>query len=208
LKIRAQNSLQNYFWQEAEGYFSDCLHAAGPMPASSATPDDALRPNQLLAITLGALTDKILARRVLAACEELLVPGAIRSLADRPVRHHLPIHHRGKLLNDPQHPYHGIYAGDEDTRRKPAYHNGTAWTWQFPLYCEAWHLSYGLPGRKTALAWLTSSIRLIVTGCAGHIPEIVDGNIPHRQRGCDAQAWGVSEWVRVWTKLVGAVGPV
>ena len=56
---------------------------------------------------------------------------------------------------------------------------------------------YGEPGKKTALALLSSS-RIINCGSAGQIPEIVDGNYPHTQRGCDAQAWGVSEWLRVW----------
>jgi glycogen debranching enzyme len=140
-------------------------------------------------------------RRILGACEELLVPGAIRSLADRPVKHPLAIHHQGSLLNDPYRPYWGTYAGDEDTRRKPAYHNGTAWTWPFPAYCEAWAIAYGETGRNTALSWLTSSIRLLESGCLGHLPEILDGDYPHSSRGCDAQAWGASEWVRVWLKL-------
>jgi glycogen debranching enzyme len=33
------------------------------------------------------------------------------------------------------------------------------------------------------------------------VPEILDGDFPHLQRGCEAQAWGVSEIVRVW-KLI------
>jgi glycogen debranching enzyme len=140
-------------------------------------------------------------RRILAACEELLVPGAIRSLADRPVACPIAVHLKGQALNDPYRPYWGTYSGDEDTRRKPAYHNGTAWTWQFPMYCEAWALAYGATGRQTALSWLTSSIGLLESGCLGHLPEIVDGDAPHASRGCDAQAWGASEWVRVWLKL-------
>jgi len=46
------------------------------------------------------------------------------------------------------------------------------------------------------------------TGCLGHIPEIVDGDIPHRPRGCDAQAWSVSEVYRVWKMLTqqGLIG--
>jgi predicted glycogen debranching enzyme len=208
LKSTARENLLRLFWIEEEEYLSDCLHADGYAPASQAAPDDALRPNQLLAITLGAIEDLPLTRKILAACEELLVPGAIRSLADRAVTYQLPIYHQDELLNDPGQPYHGIYAGDEDTRRKPAYHNGTAWTWPFPLYCEAWRRAYGTPGRQTALAWLTSSIRLMDSGCVGQIPEILDGNIPHRQRGCDAQAWGVSEWVRVWKMLVEPVDPL
>jgi glycogen debranching enzyme len=94
-----------------------------------------------------------------------------------------------------------VYAGDEDTRRKPAYHNGTAWTWIFPSFCEAWAMTYGEQAKQTALSQLASSAEIISTGCAGHIPEILDGDSPHLQKGCDAQAWGVSEWLRVFVKL-------
>jgi glycogen debranching enzyme len=142
-----------------------------------------------------------MAESILTACQELLVPGAIRSLADRQVNHPLPIQKDGRLLNDPHHPYQGRYLGDEDSARKPAYHNGTAWTWVFPAYCEAWAALYGKSGKQTARAWLSSSIRLINSGCVGQMPEITDGDAPHRQRGCDAQAWGVSELLRVWLKL-------
>ena len=66
------------------------------------------------------------------------MPGALRSLAPLPVTPPLPIKGaNGQLLNDPTNPYLGRYEGDEDTRRKPAYHNGTAWTWMFPSFCEA-----------------------------------------------------------------------
>ncbi|MBW2707827.1 MAG: glycogen debranching enzyme N-terminal domain-containing protein [Deltaproteobacteria bacterium] len=186
-----------------EKYLSDCLHAVPGGAAKSATPDDFLRPNQLLAITLGAVQDPAICRHILAACNELLVPGAIRSLADRPVRVPISIVHNGRVLNDPHQPYWGNYMGDEDTRRKPAYHNGTAWTWLFPVYCEAWAQTYGDASRKTALSWLSSSIGLINSGCLGQVPEILDGDFPHTQRGCDAQAWGVSELLRVWKKLGG-----
>ena len=105
------------------------------------------------------------------------------------------------MINDPHRPYQGRYEGDEDTRRKPAYHNGTAWTWLFPSFCEAWAMTYGKESNKTALSWLTSSVHLIEHGCLGHIPEILDGDYPHTPRGCDAQAWGTSEHLRVWLKL-------
>jgi predicted glycogen debranching enzyme len=198
---QVRESLLRFFWRPEAGCLSDCLHADPGQPASSARPDDAVRPNQLLAITLGAIESADHMRRILAACEELLIPGAIRSLADRPVKHPIAIQHNGSDLNDPHRPYWGAYCGDEDTRRKPAYHNGTAWTWPFPAYCEAWALAYGEAGRQTALAWLTSSIGLLESGCLGHLPEILDGDYPHTARGCDAQAWGASEWVRVWLKL-------
>ena len=203
LSHQVQASIINLFWQNNPGYLSDCRHAAAGQSALEATPDDALRPNQLLAITLGAVSDEALCRRILASCEVLLVPGAIRSLADRPVEYPIEIIHQGTLLNDPQHPYQGKYRGDEDSRRKPAYHNGTAWTWPFPSFCEAWPMVYGAESRETALAWLTSGVRLLDCGCVGHIPEILDGDFPHTPRGCEAQAWGASELLRVWIKLQG-----
>jgi predicted glycogen debranching enzyme len=201
LAQQVRSSIIHLYYRNSKEYLSDCLHARTGVPAKQAEPDDALRPNQLLALTLGAVTDMQICTSVLAACEELLIPGAIRSLADRAVERALPIVHHGKVINDPHHPYQGTYAGDEDTQRKPAYHNGTGWTWFFPAYCEAWASVYGKQARSTALAWLGSSVRLINQGCLGHVPEILDGNYPHTPRGCDAQAWGASELLRVWLKL-------
>jgi predicted glycogen debranching enzyme len=195
-----RRSIQQYFLLDS-GYLSDCLHAGPGQGPENATTDDALRPNQLFAVTLGAINDKTMGCNILSACETLLVPGAIRSLADQSVRVPLPIVHQNRPVNDPLRPYQGQYSGDEDTRRKPAYHNGTAWTWIFPSFCEAWAKVYGTDARETALSWLSSSIHLINRGCIGQVPEITDGDFPHTQRGCDAQAWGVSELLRVWIKL-------
>jgi len=213
-----RDSIAKLFWRGASrhpaappgfplqnGFFADCLHAAAGQPAAKAKADDALRPNQLLAITLGAVEDEQIAAQVLAACGELLVPGALRSLADRPVAYPLPVELNRRLLNDPANPHWGRYEGDEDSRRKPAYHNGTAWTWLFPSFCEAWFKHYGAAGRGSAFSILGSSLRLINRGCLGQIPEILDGDYPHELRGCDAQAWGVSELYRVW-KLLDEAG--
>lgn len=203
LARQVRTNIERLFWNPRLGYLADCRHGQPGQNAAQCAPDDALRPNQLLALTLGAVTDRDIRTNVLAACRQLLVPGAIRSLADRPVTYRLEIIHQGRLLNDPSHPYWGMYTGDEDTRRKPAYHNGTAWTWPFPLFCEAWADLYGPPEYPTALAWLSSSVLLINSHCVGQVPEIVDGDAPHAQRGCDAQAWGASEVFRVWAKLTG-----
>jgi len=209
LASRVSESISRLFSATAGGsdgspcYLSDCLHASKGQGAAEAVADDALRPNQLLAVTLGALGEGHLGAQVISACESLLVPGAIRSLADRPVSHPLPVRHNGQQLNDPHHPYRGTYRGDEDTRRKPAYHNGTAWTWVFPSYCEAMLRVYGDTVRDTALSILGSSTEIINRGCLGQVPEIVDGNAPHELRGCGAQAWGVTELYRVLV-LAGA----
>ena len=199
LAKKIESSIVELYWDPDLGYLLDCLQGAAGTKAKNTEKDDALRPNQLLALTLGAISDKNIAKSVLNACESLIVPGAIRSLADRAVGRPLYLNWNGYLLGDPYHPYKGIYSGDEDTSRKPAYHNGTAWTWLFPSYAEAWLSVYGASGLNSARAWLSSSVRLMETGCVGHIPEIIDGDAPHLQKGCDAQAWGASELYRVWS---------
>jgi len=116
----------------------------------------------------------------------------------------LPIYgNNGALLNNPERPYCGRYQGDEDTSRKPAYHNGTAWTWTFPGFCEALAKAFGndADAVSAAKAYLGSAERLLLRGCVGHLPEVLDGDLPHRDRGCDAQAWGVTEALRVWKML-------
>lgn len=195
-QVRA--GFKELFWDAARGFLCDCRHAAPETPAAAAAPDDALRPNQLLALTLGLVDDPAIAAAVLSACMELLTPGAIRSLADRPVKYPQPVQLDGRPLNDPLNPYWPRYEGAEDTRRKPAYHNGTAWTWLFPSFCEAWFKRYGAAGRPAAWSWLAGGVnRLINRVCVGQLPEIVDGDYPHDLRGCDAQAWGVTEAYRV-----------
>jgi starch synthase (maltosyl-transferring) len=198
LCARAEESFMKYFWLMDESHLSDCLHADTFMPASQAVADDHLRCNQLFAVTLGALRDMDKCRGVLTATERLLVPGAIRSLdSSGEVKFHLPVYRDGRLLNDPARPYWGRYEGDEDTRRKPAYHNGTAWTWPYPSFAESLILVYGKSAENTARALIGVAADLLETGCIGHLPEIMDGDAPHKERGCDAQAWGVSEFLRV-----------
>lgn len=193
-----QASILRFFGSRQEEFLSDCLHAAPGIAAVDAVPDDALRSNQLFAVTLGAVTDRSWCLRILQACSELLVPGGLRSLADRPVEHPVPVQWGATLLNDPQAPYWGEYRGDEDTRRKPAYHNGTAWTWTFPSYPEALFMVHGDAARSWATALLASGLEFIDAGCVGHVPEVADGNAPHTWRGCGAQAWGATELYRVW----------
>jgi len=202
LAEQVKESFLRLFPLKDEGFLSDCLHCAPGTPAAQAEPDDHLRPNQLLAITLGLVEDMALRRSILLNTSELLVPGGIRSLADRPVKYPLPVHGAdGSLLNDPLHPYQGHYCGDEDTRRKVAYHNGTAWTWQMPLFPEAYFITHGAFGRDTAISLLSTMAIQLDNGCIMHMPEILDGDWPHKPRGCDAQAWGLSEYYRVWKLL-------
>ena len=197
-------SVEKYFWLEERGYYSDVLLAKTGQSASSATADDALRSNGLFLPSLGLVTGERARRCVESAVRYLVVPGGLRTLAPLRTSVALPNYgSNGRLLNDPCLPYWGKYEGDEDTRRKPAYHNGTAWTWTFPVFCEALARAWNFSSEAVAAAksYLGSMDRLMQKSCIGQLPEIVDGDAPHTQRGCDAQAWGVTEALRVWKLL-------
>lgn len=204
LAARAESSLHQLFWIEERGWFADVLVARSGVPAKNAERSDALRSNALFPISLGLVTGERAQRCVEAAARYLVVPGALRSLAPLPVSPPFPVYgNHGGLLNDPSHPYWPRYEGDEDTRRKPAYHNGTAWGWTFPSFCEALALAWNSEPSAVAAArtYLSSMRDLMRTGCAGHIAEVFDGDAPHAPRGCDAQAWSATEALRVWTLL-------
>ena len=203
LADHATAAFEKLFWNEEKGWFADVLLGGPRVIARDAVRDDALRSNCLFAVSLGLVTGERAKRCVEAAQKYLVVPGALRSLAPLPVTVPLAIYRDGQLLNDPPNPYWPHYEGDEDTRRKPAYHNGTAWTWTFPTFCEAlaraWDFS---PEAVTAAkSYLGSAEKLLNEGCLGQLPEILDGDAPHTQRGCDAQAWGATEALRVWQLL-------
>ena len=189
LADQATASLVRFFVRKDEvGGLYDCLDAPDGEPAAQATPDWGVRPNQLFAVSLGAFDALAPARRqaleraVVRATARLVVPGGIRSLAADDAR------------------YRGVYAGDEDTARKPAYHNGTVWAWPFPLYAEALVKTH-LASKATARSLLASAVENLNAGCVCHMSEIADGDAPHAQKGCRAQAWSVSELLRVWLAL-------
>ncbi|HTR43586.1 MAG TPA: amylo-alpha-1,6-glucosidase [Pseudomonadales bacterium] len=200
LADHATASFEKLFWLEDKGWLADVLLAGPRIIARDAKASDALRSNCLFAISLGLLKGERAKRCVIAVQKYLAVPGALRSLAPLPVSVPLPVlNNTGAVINDPVEPYWPRYEGDEDTRRKPAYHNGTAWTWTFPVFCEAlvraW--DFALEAVAAGKSYLGSAERLMNKGCLGQIPEILDGDAPHIQRGCDAQAWGVTEFLRI-----------
>ena len=151
----------------------------------------------LTAVTLGAVHDPDKCKRIVDEASVLLIPGAIRTLDDRAVSFELPVFSDGVLLNDPAHPYCGNYSGPENSSRKVAYHNGTAWCWPFPSFCEALYLTGGEKSRSRALSYLLSCGIHFENGIPGELPEVLDGDHPHRPGGCPAQGWSVSEFFRV-----------
>lgn len=201
LADRALQSFEELFWFEAGGYYADLIRATEGQSAREGTVDTALRSNFPLAVSTGLIRGERARRAVQVALRHLMVPGGVRSLAALPVDVPLAVHSgSGQLLNDPSRPYWGRYEGDEDTRRKPAYHNGTVWGWPLGILCEAvlraW--DYSDDAKLVVRAYLGASERLLQSGCIGQLPEVMDGDAPHAQRGCDAQAWSVTEALRLW----------
>lgn len=213
----AARSMVEYFTLPGGG-FADCLRASCGTRAADAVKEDAVRPNQLLAVTLGALPpgDASAARSILGVCSQLNIPGGNRSLADADTVCDFPVYGAGgALLNNPHHPYFGRYTGDEDTSRKPAYHNGTVWGWTFPMYAEAAAATALVDGNldrnaklrvcESALSLLAGAVENLNAGCVAHISENADGDAPHAQKGSPAQAWSDSEVLRVWIFIESAI---
>jgi predicted glycogen debranching enzyme len=171
------------FWNGPGEYLYDVVdvdHQAGRVDAS-------LRPNQILAV--GGLPLAILpadqAKRVVEAVAiNLLTPMGLRSLAP----------------GSPQ--YVGVYRGSP-AERDARYHQGTVWPWLMGPFVEAWLRVHGSSARtrREARERFLSPLLELAAGTGGHLPEIADGDAPHTARGCPAQAWSVSEILRVETLL-------
>lgn len=141
--------------------------------------DDALRPNQLFAISLPfPLLEPQQAADVLQVVEEkLYTPVGLRSLA-------------------PDHPaYIGRYQGDQ-VSRDAAYHQGTVWTWLLGPYIDALIKVRGIRGHQQAQRVINALESHLSDAGIGSLSEIFDAEAPFTPRGCIAQAWSVAEVLR------------
>lgn len=177
LADRAARSFQR-FWNPQRGCCFDVLD--GP----SGRPDDRLRPNQLLALSLPEpLLSRDQAASVLELCgRRLLTRHGLRSL-------------------DPADPdYRGHYGGDV-RRRDAAYHQGTVWAWWLGPFAMAHFALHGDAAR--ALSYLEPMADHLAAAGVGSLSEIFDGDPPHAPRGCIAQAWSVGQVLAAWTAISG-----
>lgn len=142
--------------------------------------DAQIRPNQLFAISLPfSLLSKSKAQKILVKVErELFTPVGLRSLSTKAAD------------------YEGLYGGDQ-YRRDGAYHQGTVWGWLIGPYIDAVIKTRGSLGRAQARSIIKSLEEQLHKDGIGTLSEIYDGNAPWHARGCIAQAWSVSEVLRV-----------
>lgn len=174
---RARVAFRARFWCDETDYPYDCLSEASDTP--DAWSDDTIRPNALIALAVDpALFEDWQGQCIIERVRsELLTPHGVRSLSPA----------------DPR--YVGQFAGKVE-ERELAYHCGTAWTHLFGFYARAaLHVApddmdvyYDLRGLLEQAA--DHSVVL------GQIPQLADGDAPHRPRGCPAQASSVAELLR------------
>ena len=165
--------------------------------------DNAIRFNQLAAIKAN-LVPEINSRYIIERINrKLLIPAGIRSLCeDSLVVPHCIFDEKDQLLVDPLLPYQGKYQGSE-LERKLAAHNGTAWPFAYPSFIElrAAVYDYSDLAVRQALAYFEPLWYEMANGAIGFIPEMKDGDFPHRPRGCYAYALNSAEAIRVYMRL-------
>jgi predicted glycogen debranching enzyme len=176
LANRVHESFNARFWNARSGALSDVVDGENG-------DDEAIRPNQLFAISLPhpVLDPARWESVVNVVRDRLLTPYGLRTLA-------------------PGHPdYKPQYFGDLRSRDL-AYHQGTVWPWLIGPFVDAWRRVY--PDRLEELRFIAVSLgQHLTTACIGNISEIFDAEPPYVPRGCCAQAWSVAEVLRLMTIL-------
>lgn len=173
------------FWvSKGGGYLGDCWH--------DGVLDTSIRPNQIFAVSLPyqVLEEDYQAFVVECVRNNLLTPYGLRTLS-------------------PANPaYKDVYEGGP-AARDSAYHQGTVWPWLLGHYTEALlRTAWDTDGAARSL--LDTVTPLFTTHLRqaglGTISEVFDGSPPHRPDGCIAQAWSVSECLRL-LRLIQMAAP-
>jgi predicted glycogen debranching enzyme len=173
---KCRDSFQRRFWYQQGGYLYDVVDGENG-------DDPALRPNQLLSISLDypVLAEDKWSQVLGCVEEELLTPVGLRSLSPR------------------DKDYKPKYFGNLRDR-DAAYHQGTVWPWLIGPYVDAW-----LKLHHDEFDQADSSLRAfderLTKIAVGSIGEIFDAEPPYTHRGCVAQAWSVAEVLRAHVKI-------
>jgi glycogen debranching enzyme len=109
---------------------------------------------------------------------------------------------RSLAPGDPR--YRGRYTGGMAERDR-SYHNGCVWPWLAGPFIEAWVRVRGDTAearREARSRFLAPLVEDAGLDGAGHLPEICEGDPPHRPVGCPFQAWSLAEVIRI-DRLLG-----
>ncbi|MBC8107395.1 MAG: glycogen debranching enzyme family protein [Anaerolineae bacterium] len=175
LAAKVAENFRKEFWVSPFRGLADVVHKSDR--------DEKIRPNQIFAVSLphSALSREQQSAVVEVVRRELLTPVGLRTLGEKEAG------------------YTPMYRGDQFARDR-AYHNGTIWPWPIGAFLEAYVKvnDNSDAARNQAREWLQPLIdHLENAGCVGSISEIFEAQPPHRPVGCFAQAWSVSEVLRL-----------
>jgi predicted glycogen debranching enzyme len=183
MAVLARWSFNQLFWNDSTSCLYDVVDTS---TGSAPSLDGSIRPNQIFAVSLHhGMLPQGRAQKVVAAVEEhLLTPYGLRTLA----------------ATDEQ--YRGRYTGTP-VQRDEAYHQGTVWPWLMGPFITAYlRVKQGsVAARKQAAEWLQPLEGYLLDCGVGQLPEIFEGDPPHRPCGCIAQAWSVAELLRVRAEI-------
>ncbi|MFO0972248.1 MAG: amylo-alpha-1,6-glucosidase [Phycisphaerae bacterium] len=184
----AAHSFNARYWNGDAGCCLDVVDA-NHVPGSV---DPAIRPNQLLAISLTypVLEPHRWAGVVEVCRQKLLTPIGLRTL-------------------DPDHAdFRAHYRGDLPNRDR-AYHQGTIWPWLLgPFISAAVRAAGNTPAaRRAARGWLAGLEAHLDAAGLGSVSEVAEAEPPHRPDGCPFQAWSVAEPLRALVEDVLDAGP-
>ncbi|MEM0160392.1 MAG: amylo-alpha-1,6-glucosidase [Thermoplasmata archaeon] len=137
-----------------------------------AEPDDySIRPNFIFAFSLPYPVLDNFSKYLELVKSKLLTPLGLRTLIQDDKR------------------YIGTYEGDQ-YHRDSAYHNGSIWPWLAGPYITA---SVNAGTNPTELLEYFKELYSL-----SKIPELFDGDEPHKPRGCIIQAWSYGELIRAY----------
>jgi predicted glycogen debranching enzyme len=169
---RTRKSFLVQFWDESNVCFSDLIRGDYR--------DNAFRINQLFLIALPfSVLDETNGINILKQVEsELLTPFGLRSLSFRDPQYVGRLH---KIISD----------------RNPDYYNGTVWPWTIRLYIAA-VLKYR--GRNEQVIdylkrLLDNFKSVFYYNSIGFLPELFEGNPPHRRNGAVASSLTMNEYL-------------
>jgi predicted glycogen debranching enzyme len=184
-RSRARAAFRARFWCHETDFPYDVVSEA--RDSDEAWVDASIRPNALLALAIdSSLFEEWQARAIVARVKsELLTPRGIRSLSPHDAR------------------YVPQFAGTLE-ERELAYHQGAAWTHLLGFYVRA---AVRLAPHDEELR---EELRALIEGALdgnvilGQVGQLADGDMPHRARGCPAQATSVAELLRALVVDLGA----
>jgi predicted glycogen debranching enzyme len=167
-----RDSFLAMFWDSKKGYLADVVDFKST--------DWSIRPNQVIAVSMDySMLSNEVKKVILSVIErDLLTPRGLRTLSPTNAN------------------YKGIYKGTQELRDL-AYHQGTVWPWLLEHFCEGYMNIYKENGLEF-LERLIIGFEPVMTELGiGTIPEIFDGDPPHRARGAISQAWSVAALLRM-----------